>query len=104
MTAGRLIFGDGPLGQFPEEGEGIGLFVSGFDHHEDGGADQDHLDQAVDVEAGDGTDDGPDDLIGDEPGDEEIKALEGMEADRAVLAEGSDASTTMPAIQPTQGM
>src|ERR1035438_1700747 len=85
----RLVFGDGFLGEFAEEGEGVGFVVGGFHHHEDGHAEEDGLNQGVEVEPGDALEDVAEHHIVEEPGDEEVQALKAVEADEAIVTEAA---------------
>ena len=82
-----LVFGDGFLGQFAEEGQGVGFVVRGLHHHEDGHAEEDGLNDGVEVKPGDALEDGPQHLIVQEPGDEQVQALKTVEADEAIMTE-----------------
>ena len=83
------VFSDGFLGQFAEEGQGVGFVVGGFHHHEDGHAEEDGLNDGVEVKTGDALQEGPQDLIVEEPGDEQVEPLEAMEADEAITTEAA---------------
>jgi len=74
------------VGEFAEQGERVGFVVGGFDHHEDRHGDQDGLEQVGDAEVRD-VRQGAENLIGNQPGDEEVEALKGMEADVTILTE-----------------
>jgi len=59
--------------------------VGGLYHHEDGHADEDQLNDVLDLEAGDALQEGPQHLVVQEPGDEQVQALKTVEADAAVV-------------------
>jgi hypothetical protein len=84
-----LVFGDGFLGQFAEEGEGVGFVPGGFHHHEDGHAEEDGLNEGVEMKPGDTLEEGPQHLIVEEPGNEEVQALKTVEADEAIVTEAA---------------
>ena len=83
-----MLFGRGPLGQVSDDGQRIGFFVGGFDDHEDPEAQDDAFHEVVDSGVGvDGGEDGVDGPLHEQPEGEEIESLEGVEADRDVIAE-----------------
>ena len=53
-----LVFSHGFLGEFAEEGKGVGFVVGGLHHHENGHADEYQLNEAMEMKAGDALQDG----------------------------------------------
>src|SRR5580704_9036227 len=82
------LLGDGFFGEVAQDGELVELTLRGLDDHPDPSAEDGGLDQAgKNLEHVRDAEDGLQDPIGDEPGDEEVESLEGIEADAAFVAE-----------------
>src|ERR1035438_9120079 len=84
-----LVFSDRFLGQFAEERQGGGFVVSSLHHHENGHAEEDELDEVLELKPGDALKEVAEHHIVQEPGDEEVQTLKTVEADEAVVTEAT---------------
>lgn len=75
------------MSQVAEEREGVGFVVGGLYHHEDRHAEQDGLNEGMEMKPGDALEHGAEHLIIENPGDEQVQALKTVEADEAIMTE-----------------
>lgn len=87
-ASGLFLFGDAAVSEFAEQGEAVVFALAGFDEHEDPGAEDADLEDGGDGFHGLGPlGEGGKDPVDEEPGDEQVEALEGVEAGFTGVAE-----------------
>src|SRR5689334_8996418 len=90
-AAASGTLGGGLFGQLADDGQRVGLFLAGLDQHEDPGEEEDGVQNLVDADdtAGQAVEDGSNNPVDNEPGDEQVESLESVETGGAVAAEAA---------------